>query len=277
MAITAADVNKLRTITGAGMMDCKKALEESNGDFDAAIDYLRKKGQKVAAKRADREAMEGVVIAKTNAAGDKGIIVHVTSETDFVSKNADFIKMAQEIADTAINNYPATAEDLLTLDCGGITVATKLAEAAGKIGEKIELGSYEKLEAATVVPYIHLGYRIGVLVALSKGGSEAITAIGKDTAMQIAALNAIAVDRSDVAQEILDKEFEIGRDIAIQEGKPEAMIEKIALGKVEKFLKDQTLLTQPFVKDGSKTVGQAIKEVDADLKVIQFKRVALGK
>jgi len=277
MAITAADVNKLRTITGAGMMDCKKALEESNGDFDAAIDYLRKKGQKVAAKRADRLAMEGVVIAKTNAAGDKGIIVHVTSETDFVSKNTDFIKMAQEIADTAINNYPATLEDLLNLDCGGITVATKLAEAAGKIGEKIELGSYEKLEAASVVPYIHLGYRIGVLVALSKGGSDAITAIGKDTAMQIAALNAIAVDRADVAKEILDKEFEIGREIAIQEGKPEAMIEKIAAGKVEKFLKEQTLLTQAFVKDGSKTVGQAINEVDADLKVLQFKRVALGK
>ena len=203
MAITAADVNKLRTITGAGMMDCKKALEESNGDFDAAIDYLRKKGQKVAAKRADREAMEGVIIAKTNASGDKGIIVHVTSETDFVSKNADFIKMAQEIADTAINNFPASADDLMNLDCGGITVGTKLAEAAGKIGEKIELGSYERVEAASVVPYIHLGYRIGVLVSMNKPGFDAL---GKDVAMQVAAMNAIAVDRTDVPQEVLDKE-----------------------------------------------------------------------
>ena len=270
--ITAAEINKLRQQTGAGMMDCRKALVESNGDFEAAIDYLRKKGQKVAALRGDREAKEGVVIAKTTSDNKTGYIINVSCETDFVSKNADYIAFAQSIMDAAIANNINSAEELSALKIGNQTVADKLNEQVAKIGEKISVSRFEEIEAPFVASYIHGSYRMGVLVGLNKANEEA----GKDVAMQIAAMNPIAIDAALVPPETIERERNIAIEQIKAEGKPAEMAEKIAAGKINKFFKESTLLAQAFVKDGNKSVGDYLKSLDPDLKVVAFKRVALG-
>jgi elongation factor Ts len=270
--ITAAEINKLRQQTGAGMMDCRKALVESNGDFEAAIDYLRKKGQKVAALRGDREAKEGVVIAKTTEDNKTGYIINVSCETDFVSKNADYIAFAQSIIDAAIANNVNTVEELNAVKIGNETIADKLNEQVAKIGEKISVSRFEKIEAPYVAAYIHGSYRMGVLVGLNKANEEA----GKDVAMQIAAMNPIAIDAALVPQETIERERNIAIEQIKAEGKPAEMAEKIAAGKVNKFFKESTLMAQAFVKDGNKSVGDFLKGLDPELKVVAFKRVALG-
>ncbi|MGN6540362.1 MAG: translation elongation factor Ts [Ginsengibacter sp.] len=270
--ITAAEINKLRQQTGAGMMDCRKALVESNGDFEAAIDYLRKKGQKVAALRGDREAKEGVVIAKTTEDHKTGYIINVSCETDFVSKNAEYIAFAQSIMDAAINNNVNTVEELNAVKIGNETIADKLNEQVAKIGEKISVSRFERIEAPYVAAYIHGSYRMGVLVGLNKANEEA----GKDVAMQIAAMNPIAIDAALVPQETIERERNIAIEQIKAEGKPADMAEKIAAGKVNKFFKESTLMAQAFVKDGNKSVADFLKTLDPDLKVISFKRVALG-
>lgn len=277
MAITASDVNKLRTVTGAGMMDCKKALEETGGDMEAAIDFLRKKGQKVAANRADREAKEGVVVAKTNAEGNKGIIIKLTSETDFVSKNEDFKSFAESIADAAIKNFPADIEGLKALTIDGKTIADQIDAQVGKIGEKIDVTEYERMEAPAVVAYNHAGFRIGVLVSLTRPSDEKVVTAGKDAAMQIAAMNPLAVDQAGLSAEVINRELEIAKEQLRMEGKPEDMIEKISQGKLNKFYKESTLLNQEFVKDPSKTVQKMLQDAYPDLSVTTFKRVALGE
>jgi elongation factor Ts len=276
MSISAAEVNKLRQMTGAGLMDCKQALSENNGDFEAAIDFLRKKGAKIAAKRADREATEGAVIAKTNSEGTVGVVIVLSCETDFVAKNEGFVSFAHEIADTAISHKPATAEALKALTVGSATLEARLMEEVAKIGEKIDVVKYEIIEAANVVPYIHGANRMGVLVELSNAPSDANIAAGKDVAMQIAAMNPVAVDKDGVDATTIERELEIGREQARQEGKPEAMIDKIAEGKLQKFYKESTLLNQEFVKDSSKTVAAMLNSVESGLTVKQFKRVQLG-
>jgi elongation factor Ts len=270
--ITAADINKLRQQTGAGMMDCRKALTESNGDFEAAIDYLRKKGQKVAALRGDREAKEGVVIAKTTADNKTGFIINVSCETDFVSKNAEYVEFAKSIMDAAVTNNVNSVEELNAVKLGNETVADKLNEQVAKIGEKISVSKFERVEAEYVAAYIHGAYRMGVLVGFNKDAGEA----GKDIAMQIAAMNPIAVDQSSVAPEVIAREKNIAIEQVKAEGKPAEMAEKIAMGKINKFFKESTLLAQPFVKDANKSVSDYLKSIDADLKVTEFKRVALG-
>ncbi|MDB5221952.1 MAG: elongation factor Ts [Chitinophagaceae bacterium] len=270
--ITAADINKLRQQTGAGMMDCRKALTESNGDFEAAIDYLRKKGQKVAALRGDREAKEGVVIAKTTEDNKTGFIINVSCETDFVSKNAEYVAFAGSIMEAAIKNNVKSIDELNSVKIGNETVADKLNEQVAKIGEKISVSKFERVEAEYVAAYIHGAYRMGVLVGFNKNAGEA----GKDIAMQIAAMNPIAVDQSSVAPEVIAREKNIALEQVKAEGKPAEMAEKIAMGKINKFFKDSTLLAQPFVKDANKSVSEYLKSLDADLKVIEFKRVALG-
>lgn len=270
--ITAADINKLRQQTGAGMMDCRKALTESNGDFEAAIDYLRKKGQKVAALRGDREAKEGVVIAKTTDNKKTGFIINVSCETDFVSKNAEYVEFAKSIMDAAVASDVKSIDELNTVKIGNETVADKLNEQVAKIGEKISVSKFERVDAEYVAAYIHGAYRMGVLVGFNKDAGEA----GKDIAMQIAAMNPIAVDQSTVAPEVIAREKNIAIEQVKAEGKPAEMAEKIAMGKINKFFKDSTLLAQPFVKDANKSVSEYLKSVDADLKVIEFKRVALG-
>jgi elongation factor Ts len=272
VAITAADVNKLRTATGAGMMDCKNALVEANGDFEAAIEILRKKGQKVAANRSDRESTEGVAIAVVNADKTEGVAITLNCETDFVGKNEGFVKLANDFANIALKS--ATKEDFLAADFGGITVAEKLIEQTGVIGEKIEIASFEKLTGAFIGSYIHSG-KIAVLVALSanvEGAEEA----AKNVAMQAAAMSPIALDESGVDQGTIDKEIEIAKDLLRQEGKPEAMLDNIAKGKLQRFFKDNTLVNQDYIKDSSMSVAAYIKSVNADLKVTGFKRVALG-
>ncbi len=276
MEITAQQVNELRKQTGAGLMDCKKALQESNGDMEAAIDFLRKKGQKVSAQRADREAKEGVVIAQTNDNGKTGVIVNLACETDFVAKNEEFISFAQSIADNALKIDVSDLEGLLEANLNGSSLKNKLTDQVGKIGEKIEVTKYEKMEGDCIIPYIHAGYKIGVLVALNQPKSDAVQQIGKDIAMQIAAMSPIAVDKDDVEQSVVDRELDIAREQVRAEGKPEDMIDKIAMGKLNKFYKENTLLNQQFVKDGSKTVNQVLKELDPNLTVVQFKRIALG-
>jgi elongation factor Ts len=276
MSISAADVNKLRQQTGAGLMDCKKALVETNGDFEAAIDFLRKKGAKIAANRAEREANEGVVIALTNEAGTLGVIVNLCSETDFVAKNEDFIAMAKEITELALTTQPADLDALLATPFKGTTVSESLTEAIAKIGEKIEVKKYEIMTGTGIVPYIHMGYRMGVLVELNQPLEESKTVAGKDVAMQIAAMNPVAVDASGVSEEIKERERAIAKEKAVAAGKPEAILDKIAEGAVNSMLKDSTLLSQPFVKDGSKTVDQYLKSVDKGLSVLSFKRVALS-
>ncbi len=276
MTISAADVNSLRKLTGAGMMDCKEALSKSNGEIEEAIDYLRKKGQKISEKRADRDAKEGVVVAITSDDATKGTIIYLSCETDFVAKNDDFVSFAKSIADIALQNFPSTTEELLSLPLNGNTILEQITEQVGKIGEKIELRRYEKMEGKSIISYVHAGNKIGVLVSLNKENSETITNVGKDLAMQIAAIAPIAVDKGDVDQTIVDRELTIGREQAKEEGKPEEIIEKIATGKLEKFYKENTLLNQPFVKDGNLTVTQMIKEIDQELQVTQFLRVELG-
>ncbi len=270
--ITPADINKLRQQTGAGMMDCRKALTESNGDFEAAIDYLRKKGQKVAALRGDREAKEGVIIAKTTADNKTGFIINVSCETDFVSKNAEYVSFAQSIMDAAIANNVNSIDELNRVKIGDDTITDKLNEQVAKIGEKISISRFEKLEAEYVAAYIHGAYRMGVLVALNKESAEA----GKDLAMQIAAMNPIAIDADSVPAETIAREKDIAVEQVKAEGKPAEMAEKIALGKIKKFFKESTLLEQTFVKDNNKSVQDYLKTIDADLKVLSFKRVALG-
>ena len=274
--ISAADVNKLRQMTGAGMMDCKKALTESNGDFEAAVDYLRKKGAKVSAARADREAKEGAVIAKTSPDRKLGVIVQLSCETDFVAKNEDFVKFAQSIADLALAHKPANAEALKALPFDGATLAERITDQVGKIGEKIDVVRYEIIEGDNIVSYIHGANRLGVLVSLNLASNDANSVAGKDVAMQVAALNPIAVDKDDVDPTVIAREIEIGKEQARAEGKPEAMLEKIAQGKLGKFYKDSTLMNQEFVKDGSKTIAQMLNEVEKGLAVKAFVRVALG-
>ncbi len=274
--ISAAEVNKLRQQTGAGMMDCRKALMESNGDFEAAIDYLRKKGQKVAANRSDRDAKEGVVIAKANADNTYGIVMNLTSETDFVAKNAEFIDFAQQIADVALNTKVTTIDDLKAAAMSGATVGEKLMEMVAKIGEKIDVSRFEQITAAAVVPYIHSGYRIGVLVGMNQAANEGIIAAGRDVAMQIAAMNPLAVDADNVPAETVAREKAIAIEQIVAEGKAADMAEKIAAGKLSKFFKENTLLPQAFVKDNSKTVGEYLKSVSNGLTVVSFTRIAVG-
>ena len=274
--ITAAEINKLRQATGAGMMDCRKALTETNGDFEAAIDWLRKQGQKVAAKRSDREAKEGVIIAKTSADNKTGFIVCISCETDFVSKNADFVAFAQSIADAAVANNVNCAEELNEVVINGAKVSDLINDKLAAIGEKIGVAKFEKIEAPYIASYIHGAYRMGVLVGLSSEAAEA----GKDIAMQIAAMNPVAVDADSVPADVIERERAIIVDTMKQDpkmaGKPDEMISKIAEGKLNAFFKEQTLLAQAFVKDGGKSVGEYLKSVGADLKVTGFKRVALG-
>lgn len=273
--ISAADVNKLRLQTGAGMMDCKKALIESNGDFDAAVDYLRKKGAKVSASRSDRDAKEGVVIAKTSSDGKRGIIIELNCETDFVAKNADFIAFGNAIANLAVEKNPANLEALLGSELNGTSLTDLILDQTGKIGEKIGVSKYEVLTAEKVIAYIHANYKLGVLVGLSHNVEGAETA-GKDVAMQIAAMNPIAIDKGDVDTKTIEREMEIAKEQIRAEGKPEEMVEKIAMGKLNKFYKDSTLLNQEFVKDPSKSISQMLNEVYKGLTVTAFKRVALG-
>ncbi len=277
--ITAAEINKLRQVTGAGMMDCRKALVESDGDFEKAIDYLRKKGQKVAALRSDREAKEGVIIAKTTDDHKTGLIITLACETDFVAKNAEFVAFAQSIMQVAIKNQVKTLDELQASKLDNVTVADKINDQVAKIGEKIQLTRFERIDAEGVSSYIHGSYRMGVLVGLNKNSASALEA-GREVAMQIAAMNPVAVDQDAVSPEMIEREKAIVTDQIRNDpkmaGKPNEMIEKIALGKLNAFFKENTLTAQAFVKDPAKTVAEHLKSVDPGLKVIQFKRVQLG-
>lgn len=274
ISISAADVNKLRQITGAGMMDCKKALLEANGDFEKAIDELRKKGQKVAANRADREAKEGYVIARTNAEGTKGWLIALSCETDFVAKSADFISFAEDVLNITIQNNPASADALKALPMEGVTVGDKLIDLVGKIGEKIDITGFEILEAPRVVVYIHPGNKVVSMVGLSSANNT--EEAGKNVAMQIAAMSPVAIDKDDVDQKTLEREIEIGKEQARAEGKPENMIEKIAMGKLNKFYQESTLLNQAYIKEDKKTVRQYLDSIEKGLTVTAFKRIQLG-
>ena len=277
--ISASDVNKLRQQTGAGMMDCKKALTETNGDFEAAVDYLRKKGAKVAASRQDRESNEGVVIARASEDGKRGVIIELNCETDFVAKNAEFVAFANQIANNAVESKPADLEALgqllIDTEVSRVTIADAITDKTGKIGEKIGISKYEVVEGEKVIAYIHGNFRLAVLVALSANVGGADEA-GKDVAMQIAAMNPVAIDKDGVDATTVQRELEIAKDQIRAEGKPEEMVEKISVGKLNKFYKDSTLLNQEFVKDPSKNVAQFLSTVDKGLTVTAFKRVALG-
>ena len=276
MSISASEVNKLRQMTGAGMMDCKKALVETNGDFEAAVDFLRKKGQKISASRADRSASDGAVIAITNDNHTVGVIIELNCETDFVAKNDDFVKLANEIAQTALEQQPADIAALNALEVGGIALDKRLLSEMGKIGEKIEVSKYELVKGEGIVNYIHAGNKIGVLVEFNKAASSDIQDAGRDVAMQIAAMNPVSVSDTDIDDATKERELSIGREQAIAEGKPEQIIDKIAQGKLKKFYKDNTLLAQDFVKDGSKSVAKMLDEVESGLTVNKFYRVVLG-
>jgi elongation factor Ts len=271
--ITAADVNKLRTITGAGMMDCKKALVESEGDFDLAIENLRKKGQKVAANRSDRESTEGAAIAVVNADKTVGVVITLNCETDFVGMNESFVKMATEMANLALNYN--TKEEFLAADFNGITVADKLIEQTGVIGEKLEIRTFEKLEGAFIGSYIHSGNKIATLTALS-ANIEGVEEVSRNVAMQAAAMSPIALNEAGVDSETIAKEIEIAKDVLRQEGKPEAMLDNIAKGKLARFFKDNTLVNQDYIKDNKLSVANYVKSLDKDLIVTGFKRAALG-
>ncbi|MCA6421598.1 MAG: elongation factor Ts [Flavobacterium sp.] len=273
ITITAADVNKLRTLTGAGMMDCKKALVEAEGDFDLAIENLRKKGQKVAANRSDRESTEGAAIAVVNGDKTSAVAITLNCETDFVGKNEGFVKLATELANQALKFD--TKEAFLASDFNGISVAEKLIEQTGVIGEKIEIASFERLSGAFVGSYIHAGNKIATLVALSANVAGADEA-ARNVAMQAAAMNPIALNEAGVDAEIIAKEIEIAKDLLRQEGKPEAMLENISKGKIQRFYKDNTLVNQDYIKDSSMSVAAYVKTVDSGLTVTGFKRVALG-
>ena len=276
MAITAKDVNKLRQMTGAGMMDCKKALVEADGDFDKAIEILRKKGQKLSEKRADRETKEGAVFVRTSEDGANAVLVAFTCETDFVAKNEDFQALGNEIAEAAMASQPADLEALKAVSLGELTVQEKVTELLGKIGEKLEVTTYENVSGEQVVSYIHSTGKLGVLVALSGVNGADVADAGKDVGMQIAAMNPLALDKDGVDPATVEKEIEIGKEQARQEGKPEAILEKIAMGKLNKFFKENTLLSQAFVKEPKQTVSQYLDGVSKGLSVANFKRVKIG-
>ncbi|MEM6802415.1 MAG: translation elongation factor Ts [Bacteroidota bacterium] len=277
MAITAQDVNRLRKATGAGMMDCKKALTEAGGDFDAAVDFLRKKGQKVSAKRADREAKEGAIFINANADNTEAVLIELNCETDFVARNEDFIALGNGIAAVAGSEKPADVTALKALSLDGTEINEALTNAMGKIGEKLDVSKYEKINGDSIVSYIHPGSRVGVVVAFEGSTSGNLAAVGKDVAMQIAAMKPVALDKDGVDQAIIDKEIEIGKEQARESGKPDNIVEKIAMGKLNKFFKEQTLLNQDFVKDTSKSVSKYIKdELGADICVKDFKLLVLG-
>ena len=275
MTITAADVNKLRQQTGAGMMDCKKALVEADGDFEKAIDYLRKKGQKVAANRGDRDANEGLVLAKT-IDGKMGVMIVLNCETDFVAKNQEFGTLANTILDLAIAKKPADIDELkkLNFNGGSLSISDKIMEEVGKIGEKIDLSSYEIIEAGKVIAYNHPGNKLASMVGLNLDANA--DEVGRDVAMQIAAMNPVSLDKNDVSADLIEREIEIGKEQARAEGKPEELLEKIALGKLNKFYQENTLMNQQFIKDNKKTVKQHLESINKDLKITGFKRIALG-
>ena len=275
-AISAQDVNKLRQMTGAGMMDCKKALTEADGDFEKAIEILRKKGQKVSASRSDRDAKEGSVFIKVSDDKKEAVLIALNCETDFVAKNEEFQSLGKLIADTAYASKPADKEALLNLKAGALTLNDKIVELVGKIGEKIEVSEYIHMKGETVVPYIHAGSKLGVLVSLKGINGKDVTEAGKDVGMQIAAMNPVAVDEKSVDRTLIEKELEIAKAQILAEGKPENMVEKIAQGKLNKFFKESTLLHQAFVKDNSKTVAQYLDSVSKGLTVAEFKRVTIG-
>ena len=273
MAITAADVNKLRKATGAGMMDCKKALTEADGNFEEAIDVLRKRGQKVAAKRADRDATEGAVISLTNTGATKGVIVSLYCETDFVAKNESFISLAQSLADIALNHFPIDRNALLELKFdSGLTVAEKLTEQTGVIGEKLELTFYEKLEGTCVSAYIHAGNKLATLASLNTNSPDA----AKNIAMQVAAMNPVALNKDFVPADVIERELEVAREQIRQEGKPEEMVDRIAQGKLGKFFKENTLVGQVYIKDNKQTVEAYVKSVAEGAEVTGYRRVGLG-
>jgi elongation factor Ts len=275
-AISAQDVNKLRQMTGAGMMDCKKALTEAEGDFEKAIEILRKKGQKVSASRSDRDAKEGSVFIKTTTDKKEAFLIALNCETDFVAKNEEFQALGNLIVETAFNNKPSDKEGLLSLKAGELTLNDKIVELVGKIGEKIEVSEYVHMKGETVVPYIHAGSKLGVLVSLKGINGKDVTDAGKDVGMQIAAMNPVGIDEKSVDRTVIDKELEIAKAQIMAEGKPENMVEKIAQGKLQRFFKDNTLLHQPFVKDNSKTVAQYLDSVTKGLTVAEFRRISIG-
>jgi elongation factor Ts len=263
-------------MTNAGMMDCKKALTEAEGDFEKAIEILRKKGQKVSASRSDRDAKEGAVFVKTSADNKAAVLIALNCETDFVGKNEEFQNLGKLIAETAFHKKPATKEALLNEQVGDLTVNDKIVELVGKIGEKIEVSEYIHMTGEAVVPYIHAGSKLGVLVSLKGINGKDVTEAGKDVGMQIAAMNPVAVDETSVDKTTIEKELEIAKAQILAEGKPENMVEKIAQGKLNRFFKDSTLLPQIFVKDSSKTVAQYLDSVSKGLTVAEFKRVSIG-
>lgn len=275
-AITAQDVNKLRTMTGAGMMDCKKALTEAEGDFEKAIEILRKKGQKVSASRSDRDAKEGSVFVKTSDDKKEAVLIALNCETDFVAKNEEFQNLGKLVADTAFAKKSADKDALLAEKVGDLTINDRITELVGKIGEKIEVSAFVHMTGEAVVPYIHAGSKLGVLVSLKGVNGKDVTDAGKDVGMQIAAMNPVAVDEKGVDKTLIEKEIEIAKAQIIAEGKPENMVDKIAQGKLNKFFKDNTLLPQVFVKDNSKTVAQYLDSVTKGLTVVEFKRVSIA-
>ena len=274
--ITAQEVNKLRQMTGAGMMDCKKALVEAEGDYEKAIEILRKKGQKVSASRSDKDAKEGSIFVKTGPEGNRAVLIALNCETDFVAKNEEFQSLGRLIAETAFDKSSASKEALLAEQVGGLSLQEKITELVGKIGEKIEVREYISLSGEAVVPYIHAGSKLGVLVVLKNTGGAAVTDAGKDVGMQIAAMNPIAVDEKSVDTSVLEKELEIAKEQIRAEGKPENMVEKIAQGKLQKFFKENTLLNQMFVKDNSKTIAQFLDSVSKGLTVETFRRISVA-
>jgi len=277
MAITASDVNKLRQQTGAGMMDCKNALVEANGDFEAAVDILRKKGQKIAAKRGDNDAKEGVIIAQASADGKSGVILTLNCETDFVAKNDGYVAMVQSLVDIALDKLPATVEELKALPYDArLSVEEKITEQVGVVGEKLDLSGYAVMNSNFVVAYNHPGNQLATLVGLSAGTAADIAEAGRQVAMQVAAMNPIAIDKDGVDARTIEREIEVGKDLAIQEGKPAEMAEKIALGRLNKFFQENTLLSQAFVRDNKMTVEQFLKSTEKDLTVTDFKRFSLS-
>lgn len=276
MAITAQEVNKLRQMTGAGMMDCKKALTEAEGDFEKAVDLLRKKGQKVSASRADRETKEGVVVNHVNADSTEGVILSLTCETDFVAKNDEFGAFANEILNLAVKNNSQSIEEIQAIPYNDITLGDKIIEMTGKIGEKLEISHFALVKGESVVNYIHSNGKLGVLVALKNGKGAEVEEAGKDVAMQIAAMSPVAVDKDGVDSSVVEREIEVGKEQARAEGKPDEMLEKIAMGKLNKFYKENTLLSQAFVKDSSQTIAQYLDSVSKGLTVTEFKRISIG-
>jgi elongation factor Ts len=274
--ITAQDVNKLRSMTGAGMMDCKKALTEANGDFEKAIEILRKKGQKVSASRSDKDAKEGSVFIKSSDDKKEAVLIALNCETDFVAKNDEFQNLGKLIAETAFTKKSADRDALMNEKVGDLTIGEKITELVGKIGEKLEISAFVHMKGEAVVPYIHAGSKLGVLVSLKGVNGKDVSDAGKDVGMQIAAMNPVAVDETNVDKTVIEKELEIAKAQILAEGKPANMVDKIAAGKLQKFFKDNTLVHQAFVKDSSKTVAQYLDSVSKGLAVAEFKRVAIG-